>query len=106
MDDTLELREQLARAWRTTLEAAIDRGTPPQAVIETMAAVAHARFAESFGPAAAASYLQLLAEQLRDIERQETRDLVRGDEAEAPPQATPFEFALDPNWLVRDDLLG
>ncbi|MFD0938479.1 hypothetical protein [Methylobacterium trifolii] len=109
MDDTLELRQQLARAWHSVLDAAVERGTPTQAVIETMAAVAHERFAESFGPAAAASYLSLLAEQLRDAERSQTDFLVRGDDAPTrppPPAPDDLDAMIDPNWLTRDELFG
>ncbi|TXM94261.1 hypothetical protein [Methylobacterium sp. WL116] len=103
MDDTHALRQQLTQAWRVTLEAALDRGTPEQPLVETMAEVAQARLAASFGPAAAASYLQLLAEGLRDVDRKETTLLVRGDD---PAQdATVADLSLDPDWLVRDDLL-
>lgn len=106
VDDTLELRDQLTRAWHSVLDAAVERGTPPQAVIETMAAVAHDRFAESFGPAAAASYLQLLAEQLRDAERTETDRLVRGEDEPPAARPTAAESMIDPAWLTRDELFG
>lgn len=105
MDDTLELREQLCQAWRRVLDAAVGNGAPPQAVIETMASVAHQCFAEAFGPAAAASYLQLLAEQLRDVERSETDQLVRGEEGDAQaPGPSPID--LDADWLMRGDVPG
>ncbi len=100
MDDTHELREQLARAWRTTLDVAIDQGIPLRAVIETMVTVAHARFAETFGPAAAANYLQLLAEQLRDIEQSDTERLIKGDPSFSFVNDGDVEMAIDPNWLV------
>ncbi|WP_407520895.1 hypothetical protein [Methylobacterium oryzisoli] len=98
LDDTLELREQLAQAWRAVLDAAVERGSPPQAVVETMASVAHERFAALFGASAAASYLQLLAEQLRDVDHDEATVLVRGDEAPAAA-AEMEEPALDPAWI-------
>lgn len=104
MDDTLQLREQLAYAWRETLDRVIERGAPAQVVIETMAAVAHNRFAESFGPAAAANYLQLLAEQLRDIDRKETETLIEG-EAPPPADAGPSHADFGLAWMMRDDLL-
>ncbi|WP_244612397.1 hypothetical protein [Methylobacterium haplocladii] len=102
MDDTHQLREQLSRAWQTTLDAAIAQGMPTLAVIETMSAVAHARFADSFGPAAAANYLQLLAEQLRDIEQNETGNLISGEQPQDFVSEGDMEMALDPNWLVGD----
>lgn len=103
VNDTVEFREQLASAWRTTLDAAIERGAPPQVAIETMAAVAHTRFAESFGPLAAANYLQLLAEQLRDVDREETTTLIRGEQPE--PHIPEGVVSLDLGWPLRDGLL-
>ncbi|MGV7030615.1 hypothetical protein [Methylobacterium symbioticum] len=107
MDDTLELRDQLARAWRQVLDAAVENGAPPQAVIETMASVAHETFATVFGAAAAASYLQLLAEQLRDLERSETDRLVRGEDG-PEPASDPVEAdtPIDPAWLTQDTLFS
>lgn len=107
MDDTLELRDQLSRAWRQVLDAAVANGAPPQAVIETMASVAHESFANAFGAAAAASYLQLLSEQLRDLERSETDRLVLGND-EPRPAATPIdlEALIDPAWLTQDHLFN
>ncbi|ACA20468.1 hypothetical protein M446_6200 [Methylobacterium sp. 4-46] len=96
LEDTLELREQLAQAWRAVFDGAIARGSPPEAVVETMASVAHARFAELFGASAAATYLQLLSEQLRDIDRGETERLVNGEAPE--PQAPAPEAGLDGDW--------
>ncbi len=109
MDDTPELREQLSHAWRSTLDAAVANGAPPQAVIETMVEVAHACFAEAFGATAAASYLQLLAEQLRAGERCETDELVRGQPEERPTRSfmpAEAEALIDPDWLTRKDLFG
>lgn len=109
MDDTPELREQLSHAWRSTLDAAVANGAPPQAVIETMVEVAHACFAEAFGATAAASYLQLLAEQLRAGERSETDELVRGQPEERPTRSfmpAEAEALIDPDWLTRKDLFG
>lgn len=108
LDDTLQLREQLAQAWRAVLDAAVERGTPPQAVVETMASVAHERFAALFGPSAAASYLQLLAEQLRDVDHEAAAVLVRGDEEPAAPAEVEVEVddqALDPAWIDARTLL-
>ena len=107
MDDTLELRDQLSRAWRQVLDAAVANGAPPQAVIETMASVAHESFANAFGAAAAESYLQLLSEQLRDLERSETDRLVLGND-EPRPAATPIdlEALIDPAWLTQDHLFN
>ena len=109
MDDTPEIRDQLSRAWRSTLDAAVSNGAPPQAVIETMVEVAHHCFAEAFGATAAASYLQLLAEQLRAGERCETDERVRG----APEESTARTFMpaaaealIDPDWPTRNDLFG
>ncbi|GJD50417.1 hypothetical protein OPKNFCMD_3156 [Methylobacterium crusticola] len=101
MEDTLELRERLTRAWRAVLDNAVDGGSPPDAVVETMAAVAHARFAELFGAPAAASYLALLAEQMREVDHDEAASLIRG---EAPPAApeTEAEPLIDPAWIDRD----
>lgn len=106
MDDTLELRDQLVRAWHSVLDAAVERGTPLQAVIETMATVAHERFSDSFGAAAAANYLQLLAEQLRDIDRSETDRLVCGDDAPKTRGPIEIEPIIDPAWMTRDELFG
>lgn len=103
MDDTFELRERLSRAWRAVFDNAVEAGSPPDAVVETMTAVAHARFAELFGTAAAASYLALLAEQMRDVDHDEAETLIRG---EAPGPA-PFEeevATMDPTWIERDPL--
>jgi hypothetical protein len=101
VDDTFELRERLSRAWRAVFDNAVAAGSPPDAVVETMTAVAHARFAELFGTAAAASYLALLAEQMRDVDHGEAEILIRG---EAPGPA-PFDEAMpamDPVWIERD----
>ncbi|MGX7703702.1 hypothetical protein [Methylobacterium sp. Gmos1] len=101
MDDTFDLRERLSRAWRAVFDNAVEAGSPPEAVVETMTAVAHARFAELFGTAAAASYLALLAEQMRDVDHDEAETLIRG---EAPGPA-PFDedmTAMDPAWIERD----
>ena len=106
MDDTHELREQLTRAWRQVLDAAVANGAPPQAVIETMASVAHESFANTFGPSAAASYLQLLSEQLRDIERSETDFLVRGEDPAPSTGPIDIEALIDPAWLTRDELFN
>ncbi|MGY2053138.1 hypothetical protein [Methylobacterium sp. JK268] len=103
IDDTQELRAQLGQAWRAVLDAAIARGSPPQAVLETMAWVAHERFADLFGASAAATYLQLLSEELRERDRGEVERLVRGEEP-APAPAAP-EPLLDPAWLDGSDLL-
>ena len=102
MDDTHQLREQLVRAWRAVLDRVVDGGAPAQAAIETMATVAHDRFADSFGSAAAANYLQLLAEQLREIDRKETETLIEG-EGSAETGAAPFAD-FDAVW-TRDNLL-
>lgn len=103
LEDTLELRERLALAWRSTLDGVIERGAPEQAAVETMVEVAHARFAESFGPAAAANYLQLLAEQLRDVDRNETAQLMQG---ETPAPTAPTDAVAPPQaaWVARDAL--
>lgn len=103
MDDTHALREQLARAWRITLETAIEQGMPERAVVETMAAVAQARLVASFGPAAAASYLQLMAEEMREIDQNETAMLVCGDDVILGPSAPDLNF--DFASLMKDDLL-
>ncbi|MFE1602238.1 hypothetical protein [Methylobacterium sp. ID0610] len=102
IEDTLELREQLASAWRAVLDNAVERGSPPQAVVETMASVAHERFAELFGASAAASYLQLLSEQLRNIDHDEAAFLVRGEEAGAPATEEPL---IDPVWINGQELI-
>jgi hypothetical protein len=109
LDDTPEIREQLSRAWRSTLDAAVANGAPPQAVVETMVTVAHECFAEAFGATAAASYLQLLAEQLRAGERCETDELVRGQAEERPSRTfmpADAEALIDPDWPTRNDLFG
>ncbi len=101
MDDTFDLRERLSRAWRAVFDNAVEAGSPPEAVVETMTAVAHARFAELFGTAAAASYLALLAEQMREVDHDEAESLIRGE----PPQPPPFDepvMAMDPAWIERD----
>ncbi|MGE7413508.1 hypothetical protein [Methylobacterium tarhaniae] len=101
LDDTFELRERLSRAWRAVFDNAVGAGGPPEAVVETMTAVAHARFAELFGTAAAASYLALLAEQMRDVDHDEAETLIRG-EASAPPPFDEDMSAMDPSWIERD----
>ncbi|GJE57608.1 MULTISPECIES: hypothetical protein [Methylobacterium] len=106
MDDTRELRERLTRAWQTTLEVAIEQGMPARAVIETMVTVAHERYSDCFGLAAAANYLQLLAEQLRDIEKNDTESLISGDEALVFASGEDVEMAIDPNWLVDGKASG
>ncbi|WP_245442910.1 hypothetical protein [Methylobacterium terrae] len=61
-----------------------------------------------FGTSAAASYLALLAEQMRDVDHDEAETLIRG---EAPGPA-PFDggaaaedvAAMDPAWIDRDPL--
>ena len=78
MDDTLDLREQLSAAWRGVFDGAVERGYPTQAVVETMALIVHERFAELFGAPAAASYLQLLAEQLRAGDHHTAVSLIQG----------------------------
>ncbi|KTS20014.1 hypothetical protein NS228_23290 [Methylobacterium indicum] len=101
VDDTFELRERLSRAWRAVFDNAVEAGTPPEAVVETMAAVAHARFAELFGTSAAASYLALLAEQMRDVDHDEAETLIRGE----VPGPAPFDedmMAMDPALIERD----
>ncbi len=106
MDDTFDLRERLSRAWRAVFDNAVEAGSPPEAVVETMTAVAHARFAELFGTAAAASYLALLAEQMREVDHDEAESLIRGE----PPRPPPFDgsapvedvAAMDPAWIDRD----
>ncbi|WP_245238990.1 hypothetical protein [Methylobacterium platani] len=105
LDDTFDLRERLSRAWRAVFDNAVEAGSPPAAVVETMTAVAHARFAELFGTSAAASYLALLAEQMRDVDHGEAETLIRGE----PPGPAPFEAAeeiaaMDPAWIDRDPL--
>jgi hypothetical protein len=99
LEDTSDLRQELAHAWNAVITGAIDRGCPSQAVIESMAAVAHERFADLFGPLAAASYLQLLAEQLRNVDQDATVSLVRGASAEsqelAQDESTLTEWAMD-----------
>jgi hypothetical protein len=104
IEDTLALREQLSQAWRAVLDAAIDRGSPPQAVIETMVTVAHERFADLFGASAAATYLQLLAEQLRDVDHAEAEILVRGETSTAPA-VEDEEPLIDPAWIDGEQLL-
>lgn len=103
VEDTLELRQELARAWHAVLAGAVERGCPPQAVVETMAAVAHERFAELFSPQAAASYLQLLAEQLRAVDQDETVSLVRGS-APAPDRPAEETPTID-QWIADEPLL-
>ncbi|KMO29627.1 hypothetical protein VP06_24145 [Methylobacterium aquaticum] len=80
---------------------AVEAGSPPEAVVETMTAVAHARFAELFGTAAAASYLALLAEQMREVDHGEAESLIHGEAPEPPPfdEAT---AAMDPAWIEHD----
>ncbi|AWB24363.1 hypothetical protein DA075_28705 [Methylobacterium currus] len=103
VDDTFELRERLSRAWRAVFDNAVEAGSPPDAVVETMTAVAHARFAELFGTAAAASYLALLAEQMRDVDHDEAETLIRG-EAPGPASFDDVVATMDPAWIERDPL--
>lgn len=108
MDDTLQLREELGRAWRRVLTGAVERGFPAQAVVETMAQVAHERFSDLFGPQAAASYLQLLAEQLRAVDQSEAVSLVRG--APEPPSGSATDperdnTFYDVDWGHEDSLI-
>ena len=103
VEDTMELRDELSRAWRGVLTGAVERGYPAGAVIETMASVAHERFSALFGPQAAASYLQLLAEQLRAADQTETDTLVRGDpEVDSSPRfgvgSESEDWRFDPDW--------
>ena len=100
LEDTLDLRKQLYAAWRSVLDGALYRGCPPGALIETMASTAHERFSELFGPQAAASYLQLLAEQLREGDRQKTVSLVRGEDPHPTP--VPDEALFDPSWIIEE----
>ncbi len=81
---------------------AVEAGSPPEAVVETMTAVAHARFAELFGTAAAASYLALLAEQMRDIDHDEAETLIRGEAPAPPPSFDDAVTAMDPAWIAGD----
>ncbi|MEH3144333.1 MAG: hypothetical protein PGN34_03060 [Methylobacterium frigidaeris] len=106
MDDTLELREQLSRAWRAVLAGVIDKGSPPQAVLETMVTVAHEEFAALFGPSAAATYLQLLAEALRDAELAEAAGLVSGEDAEPAMDPEAADLLIGEEWIAEKDLLG
>ncbi|MBE7204287.1 MAG: hypothetical protein INR70_41740 [Parafilimonas terrae] len=106
LDDTFALRERLSRAWRAVFDNAVEAGSPPAAVVETMTAVAHARFAELFGTSAAASYLALLAEQMRDVDQGEAETLIRGAATAAGPLDGAIVAedvpAMDPAWIDRD----
>ncbi|WP_298958064.1 hypothetical protein [uncultured Methylobacterium sp.] len=107
MDDTLELREQLSLAWRAVLDGVIDKGSPPQAVLETMVTVAHEEFAARFGPSAAATYLQLLSEALRNVGSAEAADLVGGEKTEpADAEAEAADLLIGETWIEQEDLLG
>ena len=97
-DDTLELREELLEAWQAVMRGAVERGYPQQAVLETMASCAHQQFSMVFGASAAASYLQLLAAELRGAAHDATVSLVRGSECEADDdQAFDLEWQEDPS---------
>ena len=105
MDDTSQVREDLTRSWRAVIDFAIERGSPPNAVVETMAAVAHERFADLFGNGAAANYLRLLAEQIQQADREATTALVTGQEPD--DHDLPRASIGDPTWPERwkDDLI-
>lgn len=71
-----------------------------------MALVAHERFSDLFGPQAAASYLQLLAEQLRAVDQSEAVSLVRGGpEPEAGPADSERDAVYDVDWGREDFLI-
>ena len=80
MDDSPELRERLRLEWKVLVDRVVGAGTPPSAVLETMAETAAAEMAASIGRDATGSYLQVLSDEFKDLTRDETEALIEGDE--------------------------
>ncbi|SEQ08562.1 hypothetical protein SAMN05216548_102353 [Faunimonas pinastri] len=79
MEDTSEVRDRLTEAWGSVIRRTIDTGYPPAAVVETMASVAVARWAELHGNLEVSNYLRLMADQIAQNVHDQADALINGN---------------------------